>query len=166
MYNFRAVRHGKTATRTRLAAVNTHFSDTTRRDIIAPKTLMDNAALREMARDCYGYGRSGAPYWFIGPEQGQGRDDLCLRFEAWKKLDHDGLCDCREFHQCIGEPRFHRKKKPALQKTWDKLIVLLKAFKGERIDDQEARRRYQRDELGTLNGETCVIGYRVLRPMT
>jgi hypothetical protein len=29
-------------------------------------------AEEEMARECYGYGRWGAPYWFIGPEQGQG----------------------------------------------------------------------------------------------
>src|SRR5271163_982806 len=115
---------------------------------------MDAATLKEMARDCYGYGHWSAPYWFIGPEQGQGRIDLPRRFEVWKNLNKDGLCDCREFHKSI-EPKWHRDNKPPLQKTWDKLIILLKAFKGERTDDQDARRGYQRGQLGMLTGETC-----------
>lgn len=133
-------------------------------DIIPPMTAShqspDAAWREEMARDCYGYGRWDAPYWFIGPEQGQGHDDLSKRFEVWKVLDKDGLCDCRAFHRII-EPKWHcetdRKNQPPLQRTWDKLIILLKAFDDDPSVDPDARRRYQRDELGMLNGKTCII---------
>jgi hypothetical protein len=118
---------------------------------------MDDAALREMARDCYGYGRWSAPYWFIGPEQGQGRDDLCRRFEVWKKLNQDGLCDCREFHHGIDEVKWHRNTRPPLQRTWDKLIILLMTFKEQPTGKTEHRRAYQRNEWAMTHGETCVI---------
>jgi hypothetical protein len=45
----------------------------------------EDEPFREMALGCYGYGRWGAPYWFIGPEQGQSRrenDDLRPRLEV------------------------------------------------------------------------------------
>lgn len=113
--------------------------------------------MEEMALRYYGHGRWEAPYWFIGPEQGQGNERLECRIKAWIDLGAKELCDCRVFHERICDDRWHRDNKPALQKTWDKLVILLKAFKGEQTDDQDARRTYQRDRLGTLNGETCVI---------
>jgi hypothetical protein len=63
-------------------------SPSDRRDIIAPMTApqqsSDTAWREEMARECYGYGRWAAPYWFIGPEQGQGHDDLRKRYHVWR----------------------------------------------------------------------------------
>jgi hypothetical protein len=48
---------------------------------------MDNS-INGMALRSFGYGRWDAPYWFIGPEQGQGRgeenDSEKLRF-GWTK---------------------------------------------------------------------------------
>lgn len=49
---------------------------------------MDDGVL-EMARRSFGFGRWEAPYWFIGPEQGQGpheNGDLGLRLKAWHQL--------------------------------------------------------------------------------
>jgi hypothetical protein len=68
---------------------------------------------REMGRRSYGFGRWTAPYWFIGPEPGQSReehDDLTSRAEAWRSLGGCELMDCREFHKRIGETRLHREK--------------------------------------------------------
>ena len=120
---------------------------------------MDSDGIREMARQFYGYGRWDAPYWFIGPEQGQGRDennDLKRRAEAWLHLGERELCDCREFHERICQRKWHSEK-PQLQPTWRPLMLLLMAFLG-RSTDRESLRFYQRDRWGMVSeGETCVI---------
>lgn len=117
----------------------------------------------EMARGCYGYGRWGAPYWFIGPEQGQAsweNNALTDRIEAFRKLSKEGLSDCREFHKAIRETRWHRER-PALQSTWRRLELLLMAYlgklTGDKLTDDEILRTYQRDQWGSSTGETCVI---------
>jgi hypothetical protein len=112
----------------------------------------------EMARRCYGYGHWDAPYWFIGPEPGQARDendDLRPRVEAWLHFGGGELTDCREFHNRIGEKRWHRER-PQLQATWRPLMLLLMAFL-ERPTSNENLRNYQRDKWGMLSGDTCVI---------
>jgi hypothetical protein len=114
--------------------------------------------IREMARRCYGYGRWEAPYWFIGPEQGQALDennDLEARCEAWLHLGGGELSDCQVFCDLINEKRWHRET-PKLQNTWRRLMLLMMAFL-ERPTDNESLKAYQRDRWGRLNGETCVI---------
>jgi hypothetical protein len=120
--------------------------------------------LYEMARKSYGYGRWDSPYWFIGPEQGVGdheRSDLQraleLRCKCWGELGGKELNDCREFHRCIGEMRWHFKTpKVNLQPTWRPLLLLMMTFMG-RPTDKDCLRAYQRDRWGMLEGETCVI---------
>lgn len=121
-------------------------------------TLIEDG-VRKMAHRFYGYGRWDAPFWFIGPEQGQGRDennDLMRRAEAWLHLGGSELCDCREFHNSILQKKWHSEK-ARLQPTWRRLILLLMAFL-ERPKDSESLRSYQRDRWGMVSGgETCVI---------
>ena len=119
---------------------------------------------QDMARRSYGYGRWDAPYWFIGPEEGQApgeNNDLKRRHEAFCQLGKDGLSDCRTFHELINETRFHREERPALQPAWRRLMLLLMAFSekltGEKLKDDEILRAYQRDRWGSSVGETCVI---------
>jgi len=116
-----------------------------------------NEAIREMARGCYGYGRWDAPYWFMGLEEGMGRnenDDLDLRLEAWRQLGSRELNDCKSFHEAIKEYRLHREGK--LVPTWRSLILLLMTFL-EKPNDRESLRSYQRSHWGSSSGETCVI---------
>jgi len=118
---------------------------------------MDEGVL-EMARQRYGYGRWGAPYWFIGLEEGMApdkTDGLLQRAKAWRHLGGRELDDCPEFHRCLGETRWHGLK-PKLQPTWRPLILLLLTFAG-RSTNRESLREYQRDKWGMLNGETCLI---------
>ena len=113
----------------------------------------------ELARESYGYGCWKAPYCFIGPEQGQAADEnnnLANRHKAFVELQTDGLSDCGAFHDFIHEPRWHRAK-PALQRTWSRLIRLLLTFDDKDTDNNEILRIYQRDRWGRQNGETCVI---------
>ncbi|WP_348264318.1 hypothetical protein P8935_07230 [Telmatobacter sp. DSM 110680] len=120
------------------------------------------AEIEAMARGFYGYGRWDAPYWFIGPEQGGDNNEI--RGKAFLKLEKDGLCDCEEFHKEIREFKWHRES-PALQPTWRRLILLLKAFRNdfstEELSDEEtlrgSLRDYQRDYWGMNDAETCVI---------
>jgi hypothetical protein len=121
----------------------------------------------ELAEDCYGYGRWEGDYWFIGFEEGQApneHNDFIKRAEAFRKLNKDGLCDCREFHKMIGETRFHREW-PALQSTWRPLMLLLMTYLEEpkrgnlTDDDYKVLREYQRCKWGSRSseGETCLI---------
>jgi hypothetical protein len=80
--------------------------------------IMDNE-IREMGRRCYGYGRWEAPYWFIGPEQGQARNenhDLKLRCKAWLHCGGGELSDCSAFHDFMNQEagrlitEWHREK--------------------------------------------------------
>jgi hypothetical protein len=113
----------------------------------------------EMARRFYGYGRWDAPYWFIGPEQGKGpkeTGDNTPRVNAWLQLGGADLCDCRDFHDLIGEKNWH-KETPRLQSTWRPLMALLMTFLGEPAN-KGTLRDYQRDRWGRVSGgETCVI---------
>jgi hypothetical protein len=121
-----------------------------------------------LAESCYGYGRWDADYWFIGPEQGMGKETVEERARAFREADgdEDGLCDCREFHLKIYERRWHqavpRTGRVKLQSTWRYLILILMAFKRDRdgLSNLDSRAKYQEARLGTADpklGETCVI---------
>jgi hypothetical protein len=113
-----------------------------------------------MALGSYGYGRWEAPFWFIGPEQGMGsheNGDLKARVNCWRQSGSLELNDCRDFHRCIGETRWHFKQpRVELQRTWRPLLRLMMTFLG-RPADNESLRTYQRDRWGMLDGETCVL---------
>jgi hypothetical protein len=121
----------------------------------SPDDMEMDSDLREMARRSYGYGRWDAPYWFIGPEQGQGDEDLTTRLKAWIHFGKRELDDCRDFHLRIGEQRWHGDALQ-LQPTWRRLMLLFMSFLGRPADDASLL-KYQRDEWGRLSGETCVI---------
>lgn len=124
--------------------------------------LLEQSPELRMAYKHYGYGRWNAPFWFIGPEQGQtrnGNDTLAQRIKAWQELGESELCDCRRFHELIHYPRWHGRP-TKLQSTWKSLLLLLLAYLGIPTDDaqDENRRTYQRERWGRIeNGETCVI---------
>jgi hypothetical protein len=116
-----------------------------------------------LAKNCYGYGRWSAKYWFIGWEQGLGKsihDTIPNRAKALRELDTDmdGLCDLCAFHAKIKEDSWCRQNKPALQSSWRYLILLLMAFfDKKKPDDIELRQDYQRDHWGRSEDETCLI---------
>ncbi|WP_433971024.1 hypothetical protein [Tunturiibacter lichenicola] len=75
------------------------------------------------------------------------------------KLEKRELCDCKAFHDEIGEEKWHRGLlgKPRLQRTWRPLMLLLKTLLNEPAGRDDLR-AYQRDSWGRQNGgETCVI---------
>lgn len=118
----------------------------------------ERATMNRMARRCYGYGRWDAPYWFIGIGEGMDKhDSLEKRSAVWSRLQKDGLTDCREFHQNIGQTQWHRDTPPAEpQRTWGSLMLLLMTFLDEK-SDVEHRRDYQRKYWGAIKSDTCAV---------
>lgn len=118
----------------------------------------------EMARRYCGYGRWEAPFWFIGPESGQAREennDLNLRREAWLYCGGGELSDIRDFHVFLNRRARHIvhpwfEKSPPFQSSIRPLMLLLMAFL-QRPADNDNLRIYQRDRWGRLDGETCSI---------
>ncbi|MGB9415107.1 MAG: hypothetical protein WCB58_02250, partial [Acidobacteriaceae bacterium] len=110
---------------------------------------------REMARLRFGYGRWDAPYWFIGPEEGMdAAEDPKTRLNAWRVLGSTELCDCREFHNLIGQSAYFAAK-PKPVKVWKAMITVLLNCKGDSAAEQQIA-DYQRDRWGRLAGEVCV----------
>jgi hypothetical protein len=125
---------------------------------------------RLAAENWYGYGRWGAPYWFIGPEPGMHKDEgdnLLARCDAWARLGGGELLDVREHHEAFGltkyfdrtmrmeQPVDGRNMRPPTQNTWKQLIRLLLSYEGKR-NDIDAIGDYQCDEWASANGKTCV----------
>ena len=120
----------------------------------------------ELAENCYGYGSWDACHWFIGLEEGQAEgenDDFTERLKAFRKLNKEGLSDCRAFHVQIKYTGWHfkneqtpNKKSPPLQRTWRPLMLLMKTFLKEPADN-ESLRAYQQEGWGDSAGQACVI---------
>ncbi len=116
---------------------------------------------QEMAERFYGFGRWKAPYWFIGPEQGQAKDEkdeLGPRLRAWEKLGKPELADLKDFHDQL-HPGMWTEKGAPLQKTWRKLMLVLFSSRPGSFDKEDLR-QYQQTKLGRASegiGETCLL---------
>ena len=113
---------------------------------------------QEMAERFYGFGRWKAPYWFIGPEQGQDKKEdnkLEPRLRAWEKLGKPELADLKDFHDLL-RPGMWTEESAPLQKTWRKLMLVLLSSRPGLFDNEDLR-RYQRTRLGRATGETCLL---------
>lgn len=125
--------------------------------IQSPLPLRQND-LDYMAEHFFGYGRWDAPYWFIGPEAGMGKDGIdgiAVRYESWKRLGCAPVVDCAAHHLGFGFTKWHQSHPPT-QATWRQLIRVLLAYKGLPTDTETVR-QYQRDNWGRSRDETCVI---------
>lgn len=119
-----------------------------------------------LAKNCYGYGRWDAPYWFIGAEQGQDKneDGIEDRYRAFIDLQKHGLCDCRKFHEQIRGNGLYIEDihgNVPLQFTWNYHMALLYGYWGKPCKPR-IRRSFQRDEWGSADGQICIAELRGL----
>jgi hypothetical protein len=122
------------------------------------EVTLNPSEFAHMAEHFFGYGRWEAPYWFVGPEAGMGKDgkdSLAARSASWKHLGCASVVDCAAHHHGFGFTKWHQHHPPT-QATWRQLIRLLLSYKGQPTDT-ETIREYQRDKWGTSTGETCFI---------
>jgi len=122
-----------------------------------PTNQFDDILLEDFMNRFYGYGNYQGDYWLIGMEEGGGSsfDDIEKRLATWKKRGRQELEDLAEYHIEMGITSLFRKR-PKIQNTWGKLIRIIFASTGQ-IPTTNQVRDYQRDNLGRVNGNTCLV---------
>jgi hypothetical protein len=118
---------------------------------------LNDQLLSEFAETFYRYGNNRGRYWFIGMEEGGGNsvEEIDQRLEAWVQGGKRELEDVAEFHERIGVPELFTGK-AKLQTTWNKLIRIVLSHQGVTPTTDDVR-AYQRDKLGRLESETCLL---------
>lgn len=122
---------------------------------VSSKYSVDKKLLNEFMRGFFGYGNLNAPYWFIGKEEGGGKDleENFRRIHTWKTLGKTITVDMIDYHFKLG---FTAEQLNNIQSTWTKLTQALIAMEGKE-GTKEERRFYQRHKLGRLDGDNCCL---------
>jgi hypothetical protein len=104
-----------------------------------------------------GYGALRAPIWFVGLEEGGGRDvtELRTRVETWARRGSEPLEDLASYHRAIGFSRHFDPPYP-LQRTWAPLVRILQAWRGA-ATDVATLRQVQATELGAHGGAASLL---------
>lgn len=111
--------------------------------------------LSEFMEDFYGYGNLDSPYWFIGKEEGGGKDieENYRRVKTWESMGKNTTVDMIDYHVKLG---FSERDLNKIQKTWTQLVQILLKIE-RRPSEKEDRRQYQRHSLGRLSGNNCEL---------
>jgi hypothetical protein len=105
----------------------------------------------------YGYGNYQGNYWFIGMEEAGGDfKENNNRINIWSSRGKQELEDIAEYHIAMGAGELFQVG-AAIQPTWNKLIRIVLSAKGIENIDAEDVRKYQINELGRKNKETCLL---------
>lgn len=117
----------------------------------------DSVILEDFMNRFYGYGSYQGDYWLVGMEEGGGNSfaDVERRLNTWKERGKRELEDVAEYHIDLGVTSLFCER-PKIQSTWGKLIRILLAIKGYSPTVDQIR-QYQRDWLGRITGETCLL---------
>jgi hypothetical protein len=118
---------------------------------------IDDKLLEAYMATFYGYGNYAGRYWFVGMEEGGGnsKEEIVKRLTAWNHSNKAELQDLAGHHRGVGIDRYFGER-PRIQRTWGGLIRLLLALQGDPARTEEVR-AYQRDHLGSADGETCLL---------
>jgi hypothetical protein len=120
------------------------------------------ALINDFMNSFYGYGNLNGPYWFIGMEEGCGSDwntDVQPRFAQWRARGSNQTEHLRDFHFAIGVTQHWEglERRPVkVQFTWRRLIETILAARGDDVADESVA-TYQAVELGTLDGQSCLL---------
>ncbi len=97
-----------------------------------------------------GYGRLGAPVWFLGMEEaGGGEDNLRAR------LKFRAVEDCAEAHRILGITKHHWERR-VIQRTWRGMCYIMLKL-DNKASDAESIRNYQAESLGRFGGQTLLV---------
>jgi hypothetical protein len=124
---------------------------------MADVTRLDDDLLSDFMDKFYGYGNYSGRYWFIGMEEGGGKNaqEIQRRLNAWEKRGERELEDLREFHFAADLPaNFSEPVKS--QTTWNKLIRLVLSAEKQALT-LDAVKRYQSEQLARTNSDTCLL---------
>lgn len=104
-----------------------------------------------------GYGDLRAPVWFIGMEEGGGRDvdELMRRVDMWAARGRRRLEDLADYHRAIGFP-YHFEAPFPLQRTWGPLARVSQSARGASTE-LSALKRVQTTQLGAHGGQAALL---------
>jgi hypothetical protein len=119
--------------------------------------VLDDMLLARYAETFCGYGRYGAPYWFVGLEEGSDGtvEEIQRRLTVWNDRGCPELDDAYEYHEQLGVTKLFGEE-AELQSTWRQLCRIVLAADGQPTD-KESLRRYQGRRLGRRDGATCLL---------
>lgn len=119
---------------------------------------IDDDLLQRYVGGFLGYGNLGAPFWFIGVEEGGGEscEQVAERLEVWRRRGEQEVEDLADFHRAVGLEKWFAPE-PPIQKTWGGYCRILLTTKGEQGVSADRIRQYQACELGRLAGESCLM---------
>lgn len=115
-------------------------------------------ALDGFIKTFVGYGNLRAPMWFLGMEEGGGRDvgELRLRVSTWNERGRRATEDLAGFHRAIGVTKYFVEDRPKLQQTWCALMKVLQAWRGGSTD-LTTLRSVQAKEFGSNDGPAALL---------
>jgi hypothetical protein len=120
--------------------------------------LLDDANLTDFMHNFYGYGTYAGDIWLVGMEEGGGHscEEVAARLAVWEKRGRKELEDVAAYHIAFGVTQLFEQH-PKIQPTWGKLIRLLLAAEGAETIEAQAVREFQRDRLGRLDSNHCLL---------
>lgn len=114
--------------------------------------FFNDELLEKLIETFYGYGNLQGKYWFIGMEEaGVNFEDINNRVNIWSQRGQQEIEDVAEYNIDVGA--WDEK----LQPTWNKLIRIVLSAKGNKNINIEDVRKYQFNELGRKDKETCLL---------
>lgn len=122
--------------------------------------MLTKGLIEKRINNFLGYGNLNSNIWFIGMEEGLGKEtDLEKRFNRTKDkpvIDlQDGMTGVQDhmkwFSSCSN-----------IQKTWWKLILILLTLKSDNEITNEKIKEFQREEFGRLNSNHCSLEFMPL----
>jgi len=118
---------------------------------------LNDDLLEHFMTTLYGSGNYAGDYWFVGMEEGGGSDldQVTARLNSWKELGETELVDIYEFQIRINYPEYFTDP-VKLQRTWMQQARIILASKGVTAFTS-AVKDYQRDIIGRLTSETCLL---------
>jgi hypothetical protein len=119
--------------------------------------MLTAATLIDYCTTFFGYGHWRAPVWFVGIEEAGGKTESSVtkHLAAWHERTRKDLESAPEFYPTTGNNNWHGRN-ATLQPTWTQLTRMLLIAQGK-PDLSSAILDYQRDRLGSMDGETCLL---------
>lgn len=117
---------------------------------------IDERLLTRYMEHFVGFGSYKAALWFVGMEQGGGRDlkELARRLEAWRSLGEGDVIDFAAYCALLHEERWHGPE-ARIQPTLGKMIRVVLAAHGKEAS-AGAVREYQSERFGRAGDESLV----------
>ncbi|WP_414530923.1 hypothetical protein [Nodularia chucula] len=121
--------------------------------------FFNDELLEKLIETFYGYGNFQGKYWFIGMEEAGGVNfkDIDKRINIWGKRGQQEIEDVAEYNEALGYGASFKPGAKLDVPVWRALIRIALSAAGNQNIDIEDVRKYQINELGRKDKETCLL---------